>query len=141
MTTTTPPDLPRSERDFCRYCGATIPPIFGEGTCPKCNPPNEGTMIPAEAAAIVFTADAPRLLLPLGGEMPLHALVAVGWYAALGNKELAAQVMGELDAAIDAAEAEEAGGQDAADVEDAQKALGEPGPNIPLADVLNRLDQ
>lgn len=22
--------------DFCRYCGAGIPPIFGEGTCEKC---------------------------------------------------------------------------------------------------------
>jgi hypothetical protein len=25
--------------DFCRYCGASIPPRLGEGTCQTCNPP------------------------------------------------------------------------------------------------------
>lgn len=24
--------------DFCRNCGANIPPITGEGTCPECDP-------------------------------------------------------------------------------------------------------
>lgn len=23
---------------FCKFCGAGIPPIFGEGTCEKCDP-------------------------------------------------------------------------------------------------------
>ena len=26
---------------ICRFCGASIPPIVGEGTCPKCNLPQE----------------------------------------------------------------------------------------------------
>jgi len=30
------------ERDFCIYCGATIPPIAGEGTCSKCDPEHCG---------------------------------------------------------------------------------------------------
>jgi len=32
-------DGPRTERPFCASCGASIPPIVGEGTCPKCDPP------------------------------------------------------------------------------------------------------
>ena len=24
--------------DFCRFCGAGIPPLIGEGQCEKCNP-------------------------------------------------------------------------------------------------------
>lgn len=24
--------------EFCRFCGAGLPPKFGEGTCEKCNP-------------------------------------------------------------------------------------------------------
>lgn len=26
----------QSRSDFCRHCGANIPPIPGEGTCDKC---------------------------------------------------------------------------------------------------------
>ena len=29
--------LPRRELDFCVACGARIPPIDGEGTCPVCD--------------------------------------------------------------------------------------------------------
>ena len=30
--------------DFCRYCGASIPPRNGEGTCHKCDPNVEAKM-------------------------------------------------------------------------------------------------
>lgn len=30
--------VPREQRGFCRYCGASVPPIVGEGTCPRCAP-------------------------------------------------------------------------------------------------------
>lgn len=29
--------LLQRESNFCRNCGANIPPIAGEGTCPKCS--------------------------------------------------------------------------------------------------------
>jgi hypothetical protein len=28
----------RSTSEFCRYCGANIPPRLGEGTCERCDP-------------------------------------------------------------------------------------------------------
>ena len=31
-------DLPRGELDFCVACGAHVPPIAGEATCPVCDP-------------------------------------------------------------------------------------------------------
>jgi hypothetical protein len=24
--------------DFCRFCGASVPPRIGEGTCERCDP-------------------------------------------------------------------------------------------------------
>lgn len=30
--------IAQPKSDFCRYCGAGIPPRYGEGTCPKCDP-------------------------------------------------------------------------------------------------------
>jgi hypothetical protein len=33
-----PPGYDSDDRPFCRYCGAGIPPIEGEGTCDKCQP-------------------------------------------------------------------------------------------------------
>jgi len=30
--------LPERATEFCRHCGACIPPRVGEGTCPKCDP-------------------------------------------------------------------------------------------------------
>lgn len=35
---TLPKNLRLEEADFCRYCGAGIPPRLGEGTCEKCDP-------------------------------------------------------------------------------------------------------
>lgn len=32
------PFVPRDDRGFCRFCGATVPPIEGEGTCQRCWP-------------------------------------------------------------------------------------------------------
>ena len=34
----TPYICPKKYRDFCIHCGACIPPKYGEGTCPKCDP-------------------------------------------------------------------------------------------------------
>lgn len=34
--------MPKAKRDFCSYCGAGMPPHYGEGTCPRCDP--DGTL-------------------------------------------------------------------------------------------------
>jgi hypothetical protein len=30
------------QTDFCHVCGASVPPRYGEGTCPDCPRPEQG---------------------------------------------------------------------------------------------------
>lgn len=40
---------PRVDRGFCWHCGASVPPLEGEGTCEHCEPSKEGGRGPGRA--------------------------------------------------------------------------------------------